>query len=344
MKKVLVVRNDKLGDFTLALPAFALLRRELPDAKIVALVPTYTRDLAEWYPAIDEVVVDPGPGSAAGRSRALGKLLRAQRFDAALVLYSTHRIAAALALARIPYRLAPATKLAQLLYTKRLVQRRSESKKPEYEYNLDLAAQFLRDHGIVAQPELHRPVIDISPELARQRRQDLAGRLAVDPASRWLFVHPGDGGSANNLTLERYGRLIDALSPGDDCTVLVSAGPGEQTAAESLRERLNVNRSAVFVSDGGLIAYIETLASADLFISGSTGTLQLAGALDRNTVGFYPRRRSSTALRWQTLSRPDRRVAFMPQEPADERDMGSIDLVAAAAKIREAFPAVFEPA
>ena len=39
MKKILVVRNDKIGDFMVCFPAFAMLKQSLPDIEITALVP-----------------------------------------------------------------------------------------------------------------------------------------------------------------------------------------------------------------------------------------------------------------------------------------------------------------
>ena len=47
MYKILVIRNDKLGDFMLAWPAFALLKQAKTDLKLTALVPQYTVPLAE---------------------------------------------------------------------------------------------------------------------------------------------------------------------------------------------------------------------------------------------------------------------------------------------------------
>ena len=41
MKKILVVRNDKIGDFMVCFPAFAMLKQSLPDVEITALVPSY---------------------------------------------------------------------------------------------------------------------------------------------------------------------------------------------------------------------------------------------------------------------------------------------------------------
>ena len=46
-QKILIIRNDRLGDFMLAWPALALLRENLPKAHIAVLVPAYTQPLAE---------------------------------------------------------------------------------------------------------------------------------------------------------------------------------------------------------------------------------------------------------------------------------------------------------
>ena len=43
--RLLVVRNDKLGDFMLAWPALALLKQSLPLVKITVLVPAYTHSM-----------------------------------------------------------------------------------------------------------------------------------------------------------------------------------------------------------------------------------------------------------------------------------------------------------
>ena len=79
------------------------------------------------------------------------------------------------------------------------------------------------------------------------------------------------------------------------------------------------------------------IAIADLFVSGSTGPLHIAGALDRPTVAFYPKRRSATALRWQTLNSPPNRLAFCPAAHAGREEMSSIDMREAAIAINQAF-------
>ena len=57
-KKILVIRNDKIGDFMLSWPAFALLKKQYPDAEVTALVPKYTVALAEQCRWIDTILID----------------------------------------------------------------------------------------------------------------------------------------------------------------------------------------------------------------------------------------------------------------------------------------------
>ena len=80
--RILVIRNDKLGDFMLAWPALALLKKSLPLAKITVLVPAYTRELASACPWVDEVLLDP---------QALNQATK-KNFDAVLTLFSTGRV------------------------------------------------------------------------------------------------------------------------------------------------------------------------------------------------------------------------------------------------------------
>ena len=59
MQKILIIRNDKLGDFMLAYPSFALAKLNLPNTEIHALVPSYTHEMAKACKWIDKVIIDP---------------------------------------------------------------------------------------------------------------------------------------------------------------------------------------------------------------------------------------------------------------------------------------------
>lgn len=311
MKRILVIRNDKIGDFMLAWPALALLKGA--GCHVTVLVPAYTEPLARLCSFVDEVMVDPGAdGSQAEQAELLQTITKA-RFDAALTLFSTWRVGMLLRKAQIPLRLAPATKFAQLLYNHRVRQRRSRSDKPEWEYNLDLAAILLKHLGL-AIGFVAPPYLRFDPAQRMARRQAMAARLSVPTDKRWLMVHAGSGGSANNLSMAQYEGLIAILAKRlPDWVFILTAGPAEQPAVGLLMANL-INRQVpvAMLGASALPEFAQDIAVSDAFMAGSTGPLHIAGALNVPTIGFYTMRRSATALRWQTLNAPARRLAISP--------------------------------
>ena len=333
-RKLLVVRNDKLGDFMLALPCLNLLRAALPACEIQVLVPKYTESIALALPAVDGALIDPGEAASFAEQRALFHQIRQQKYDALLTLYSTPRIGLITARAGIPYRIAPATGVAQFLYNHRLTQRRSRSEKPEYIYNLDLGFQLLADHGI------HSATLPTAPHLTFDRgeiatlRATFCDEHNIDASHRLIFIHAGSGGSANNLSIEQFAALAKRLRTANGHTIVLSAGPDEAAKAAQLASQLGSGVAhTLYISRDGLPAFARHIAFADLFISGSTGPLHIAGALNCYTAAFYTRRRSATALRWQTCNSGERRLAFSAALDAEAEDMSSIDITAAADQI-----------
>lgn len=334
-KKILVVRNDKLGDFMLSFPAMGLLKASLPGARVYALVPDYTRNMAEACSWIDEVLIDKWQNKGLRANLQLLKLFKQHRFDAIVTLYSTTRIGYCAFAARIPYRLAPATKLAQLFYNHRLVQRRSRSEKPEHAYNSDLIHKFCQDHNITLANPPQAPFLQFEPKTVRKLRTEFCSQNRIAADQQLIFIHPGSGGSARNLSTEQYAELARQLTSTRGHTIVISAGPGEYENAHRLGKLLVDTPHVVYESREGLKRFAEHIQFTDLFIGGSTGPIHVAGALDRPTAAFYPRRRSATPLRWQTLNSEDKRLAFSPPADAEQEDMSKIDITEVARTISQ---------
>lgn len=323
MKNILVIRNDKIGDFMLAWPSFAMLKNAMPDCQITALVPHYTEALAKLCPWIDEVLIDPTKNGSPEQKKQCLRAIKAHNFDASINLFSTTYNALLVWKAGIPYRLAPATKLAQIFYNKRIKQQRSQSAKPEYQYNLDLIRAFLQDIG---QPiiEPKAPYLQFEPALIANQKQKLAEQLNLNINQPWLFVHAGSGGSANNLSLSQYAQLLLGIQ--GEKEIVLTAGPGEEAKAAELKALLERQgaTSALYDKNDGLVDFTRSIACADLFIAGSTGPLHIAAALDVPTVGFFPAKRSATPLRWQPLNSSGRHLAFSP--PAADSKQAQADM------------------
>ncbi len=260
--------------------------------------------------------------------------MREHDFDIAITLFSTSRVGLALWLAHVPYRLAPATKIAQIFYNHRLRQRRSRSEKPEWQYNCDLVQYCLAHFGREAIPLPEPPFLRFPEDDIRALRQAFCTEHTIHADIRLIFIHAGSGGSANTLSLEQYAALTAAIFTRVPAVHFVlTAGPGEEEVVHALANLLTGIPHTVYHSTRGLVNFARHLAMADLFIAGSTGPLHIAGALDVPTVAFYTRRRSATALRWQTLNSEGRRLAFSPSDEGDETDMSTIDIETAALAI-----------
>lgn len=335
--KLLIIRNDKLGDFILSIPTFDLLKQYLPHVQLHAFVPNYTSELAMSCKSIDQVIIDPGSSAKLSEQLKMLNIIKVQKYDAIITLYSTTRIGVLTYLSGVKYRLAPATKIAQLFYNHKLKQRRSKSLKPEFMYNLDLGIQYLSDIDILVKEIPEAPFLHFHDEEVIKTYANFCGENNLNQNKKLILIHPGTGGSATNLSLEQYAALIKYLNIDESYTLVITAGPDEIKIANKLSFLLNNIPHTVYHSTEGLVNFAKLIQSCSLFISASTGPLHLAGALNRPTAAFYQRRRSATPLRWQTLNTKDKRLAFTPPESEHESDLLKIDIKSAADAIVKKF-------
>ena len=336
MKKILVIRNDKLGDFMQAWPAFAMLKASNPSLKLTALVPSYTAPLAEICPYIDDIIIDSKKEDKADFKRLVQEI-KTHKFDAMISFVSDMHNAKIAWKCGIPYRLAPATKLIQFVYNHRLTQRRSRSEKAEFEYNQDLVRAFLTNQGMsVVEPK--PPYLTFEQSAVENQRIFLQETLGLSSTKKWVFVHSGSGGSATNLSLAQYAELIQGLLAEFDCHIVLTAGPGESEKAQELAALVNDPRMVIYDKNNGLVDFAHSLACADLFIAGSTGPLHLSGALNIPTVGFYPSRRSALPIRWKPINDRDKHIAFCP--PAGKETQMNLGLISIKSALGEIIPFV----
>ena len=236
--------------------------------------------------------------------QALAKLLTPKKFDCGHHPVLALRYRSRGVERRHPARYAPATKLAQFFYNHRIAQRRSRSEKPEYEYNLDLVQAFLVDQGMKKPKAVEPPYLGFKPADAKNVKQKFL-KKTQDPG------HEETGVRACRPWRLSQQPVPAAIRGADQVPVLLQAAafradgrPGEEDHAHRLSSLLWKDPHAVYLSEEGLVDFAKHLQFAEVFISGSTGPLHLAAALGRPTAAFYPRRRSSTALRWQTVNPP----------------------------------------
>ena len=289
---ILVVRTDKLGDFITALPTLYVLKQYNPENKIIACVSPLNKQLALACPFIDDVIVDDGKSIW-----PLVSKLRDAKIDASITLFSNTRVAMAQFLAGITTRIAPATKLAQIFYTKRIKQRRSRVEMAEFEYNLQLAKVLFPDIDL----SFSKPLCDFSKDELDASYQKFCDMYAVTKPV--IAFHPGFGGSSDaNWTLQEYIELVRIASDNPDLQAVMTFGPGEEDLyAQSIElcEGLDV---VFYKSTEGIVEFTKLLASFRLFVSTSTGTYHLAALVNTPTMTFFGDSLFASSRRWKSVS------------------------------------------
>ena len=298
---ILVVRTDKLGDFITALPTMYLLKEHNPNHKMIACVAPLNEELARACDFIDEVIVDRGEPLFTFVSQ-----LRNANIEASVTLFSNTRVALAQFLAQIPQRIAPATKLAQIFYNRRVKQRRSEVKMAEYEYNLELARTLFPDMG----RRFPSPLLTFNSK--EQREAYAAFCKANNIAKPVIAFHPGFGGSSDaNISVKEYLELAKIVIKHGEYQVVMTFGPGDEAILDEIKALIRDLDIVLYESKKGLVHFATLVSQFKLFVSTSTGTYHLAALVGTPTMTFFADTLFASVKRWKAVSDEAKQHPFM---------------------------------
>lgn len=295
--RLLVVRNDGLGDFILTLPLIASLKRQLPDSRVTVLINEALVPLVPLLPDIDGVIADPGvllkrhrgrypPKEAARLREDLENQVREGRFDAAVLVYAEAASARLVHRAAIPLRAGPLRRPFFWRFNAYFRQSRKEGRRPEYLLNLG----YLPLLGLDADYQVPR----LAPP---QEANPPSGR----PKETYALLHPHKrSGTALSWPLENFQELARELMAGGRKVVIIG-DEGDRMVLENNFGDLPGVRLEIGLSLPRLTSLI---SGAACFIGNSSGPLHLAALTGTPHVAFFPQDRVSSPDRWRTLPHP----------------------------------------
>ena len=300
--KILVVRTDKLGDFITALPTLSVLKKYNPANSLSVCVAPLNRELASSCPFIDEVIVDDGETPV----MEFASMLQKKKFDASITLFSNTRVALYQAIAQIPIRIAPATKIAQIFYNRRIKQRRSEAKMAEFEYNLYLCKALFEDIDLT----YDFPLIEFSEAELTEVYDTFYAPLQIDKPI--IAFHPGSGGSSEaNLTFDEYLELVNIVIKSDKYQAVMTFGPDDTKLFQKAQKECEGLDVILYNSKDGIVNFLKLLSTLELFVSTSTGTYHLAALAGIRTLSFFGSSTFASVKRWRAISPEEMQKAFM---------------------------------
>ncbi|HOT95957.1 MAG TPA: glycosyltransferase family 9 protein [bacterium] len=306
-QRILVLRTDRIGDVVLSTPVLTALRGRYPGAHIAMLLRPYTADLVRGHPHVDEVLTEERTGLHAGLSGFLRLLreVRRRRFDTALVLHPSLRLALLCFMAGVAHRVGTGYRAYALLFNHRVYQHRKGSGRHELDLNLDLA----RAVGAGLQPVRFYLAI---PDSARKRLLELLQQRGLNPEAPFIVLHPGSGGSARDWPLSGFASLADRIQEELGLPVVLTGSPAEIPLVDDLCRRM---RTQPVRLDGQLSIkeLLALLSQARVLVANSTGPLHMAVAVGCRVIGLYCPLQACAPERWGPYGQLD--AVLLPPVP-----------------------------
>jgi heptosyltransferase-2 len=265
--KILVVGPAWVGDMVMAQSLFAVLKRRYPDAVIDVLAPRWTLPLLDFMPVVRRPILLPvGHGELGLRERRqLGRSLRAEGYDLALVLPGSVKAALVPYWARIPKRLGYGGALRRRF----LNDVRPKPKLAQVESFVALA----RDAGEVPRPQL------VVPAAATERALSAYG--FGRPSAPLLALAPGaEYGPAKRWPTRHFAALArEMLARGWEVWLFGSLADREIAlqipCTQNLAGRTRLDHA------------VALLALADALVTNDSGLMHVGDALDRRGIALF---------------------------------------------------------
>lgn len=272
---ILVRTTNWVGDAVMTLPALRAVRRALPGARITLLARPWVSAVFEGEGVADRLLLyEPGRPRIAGWRKTATRL-RAERFDAALLLQNAFEAALIARWAGIPLRAGYARDGRSALLTHPVaVPGRFDIPAHECYYYLEL----LRRLGIIAGlPEVGEIVLEHAParDQGRQRLAELG--LRMEEGAPIIGINAGAAfGTAKRWPAERFAAAGRELA-GRGARVVLFGAASERPLAEALEREIGP-RAFSTAGRTSLAEFLEVVAGCDLFLTNDTGTMHLAAA------------------------------------------------------------------
>lgn len=281
--RLLVLAIRALGDVVLTTPIYRILKGAYPTGRLDVVVERPYGELLRGNPNLDAIYeIDRGRGTAklldwAAQARLIA-MLRRERYDVVVDLFSGPRSALMARLSGAAYRIGEDTRSRGRgwLYTHSIPVKREEE---------HLVVQKLRLIqplvGAVKEAPLELCVCPEEREEAETLLQAAGARQGVPRAC--LF--PGSGWAHTRWPPDRFAMLGDLLAGQRGADIILLGGERDLAACEAVAAGMR-QTPLVLCGLRSLRATAALISSMDLFVTNNTGPMHMAVALRVPTVAL----------------------------------------------------------
>jgi ADP-heptose:LPS heptosyltransferase len=289
VRRILVVRNDNVGDVLCCTPAIRALRRAFPRAYLAALVVAYSRDAITGNPDLDEVFIYEKAKHRPDQNRMVSLFkqfqvesrLKKKDFDLVMGLRSSFSWAEGwlVYFTGAPFRLGYDPGVGR-------------NQKFAFFYNLRVPAapqaheveRALYLVGTVGVQPAEKNLTVIIPEADRRAAESFLQKMKINPRNLIGF-HLSSRLPANRWSPEKFASLATRLIREDGKTVVLTWGPGDEAKAEEIHTRAGEGAFLFPTPTFKRLGAIQQCCRA--FVSPDGGAMHFSTAVGTPTVGLF---------------------------------------------------------
>ncbi len=153
---------------------------------------------------------------------------------------------------------------------------------------------------IGARPDGFAPDVFVEPHEAEAMQKLLPG----PSDAKWVVVHPGCAGNTCNLPPEVYAEIVTRLQRDTGCFIAISGSAAEAERFRAILPPMDDSRVWNAMGRLDLRQLCALLARAECLVSVGTGPLHIASAVGTATVSPFCRRVGVSAKVWGNLGAP----------------------------------------
>jgi len=279
-KRILIIGPSWVGDMVMAQSLFICLKQQDPECLIDVLAPTWTYALLEKMPEVSKALQMPAlaRGQLGLFERIkLGKKLRANQYQQAILLPNTWKSALIPFVAKIPLR------------TGYLGESRWGLLNDIRYLDKTLLTQTVQRFVALAQQSQSNSVpLCPAPSLKsdKNQQQQLAEKYGLKTGSKILALCPGaEYGEAKRWPARHYAEVA-SVKIKEGWQVLLLGSKKDMAVTEEINQ-LSDNNCVDLAGKTSIVEAIDLLAVANTVISNDSGLMHIAAALDKNLIAIY---------------------------------------------------------
>ena len=278
-KRILIVEVNWLGDVLFSTPLIRSVREKFKDAYIACMVDPRAREILEYNPRINEIIIYDEKGkdkSLRGKLRLIS-ILRRQKFDLAILLHRSFTKALITYLGGVKERTGYATKKRRIVLTHPVEPPDTDLHKVEY--FLELAKSLGCD---ISNKDYEFFIKDAE----RKYIEEELSKNGIKKEDLLVVMNPGANWPPKRWSEENIANLSDLLITTYGAKIVISGEKKDVACAARIRNKMK-KTPVILAGKTNLKELGALMERANFVISGDSGPMHIAASMKSNVIALF---------------------------------------------------------